>query len=66
VPDLDRIDAMPVRALPARQQVIDRGRVRALALVSAIAECFAEMSALGMRLQPQQADDIGGAQRSLV
>ena len=29
VPDLDGIDAMPVRALAARQQEIDRGRTRA-------------------------------------
>jgi hypothetical protein len=66
VPNLGRIDAMPVRALAARQQIIDRCRVRAPAFASAIAECFAEMSAFGMRLQPQETDDIGGAQRSLM
>ena len=31
VPNFDRIDAMPVRALAARQQKVDRGRCRAVA-----------------------------------
>ena len=35
VPDLDGIDAMPVRALAARQQEIDRGRSRTAAGVHA-------------------------------
>jgi hypothetical protein len=50
MPDLDRVDAMPVRALAARQQEIDRGRNRASVLIKArVAKGLAKMSAFGMR-----------------
>jgi len=51
MPGLDRIDPVPVRALAARKQEVDRGRRRAPALHRAgVAERLAKMSALGMRL----------------
>src|SRR6202023_898354 len=52
VPDLDRIDAMPVRTLTPRQQEIDRGGDGSFVRVKAgIAKRLAKMSALGMRLE---------------
>ena len=46
VQDLDGIDPMPLRTIPARQQKIDRRRCRALAVDRAgIAEGLAEMPA---------------------
>ena len=61
MPGLDRIDPVPVRALAARKQEVDRGRCRAPALHRAgVAERLAKMSALGMRLEIEQANHIGG------
>ena len=55
MPDLDRIDAMPMRSLAARQQEIDRGRGRAsLGVHIGIAERLAIMPAFRMRLQVEQ------------
>src|SRR5712691_225401 len=55
--DLDRIDAMPVRALAARQQEIDRGRGGARTVDRAwVAEGLAKMAAFGMRLELEQRD----------
>src|SRR5262245_36105082 len=48
VPDLGRVDPMPVRALAARQQEIDRSRSCARAF-GCVAEGLAEMSAFRMR-----------------
>jgi len=61
VPHLGGIDPVPVRALAARQQEIDRGRGRAAAVdAPGVAESLAEMSALGMRLEIEAANYIGG------
>jgi len=59
---LDRIDAVPVRTLAARQQKVDRGRGGAAAIHGArVAEGLAKVPALGMRLELQQADyRVGG------
>jgi len=51
MPDLDGIDAVPVRALLARQQEIDRCRSRAsVGVGTRIVKGFAIMAAFGMRL----------------
>src|SRR5262249_43722287 len=60
VPDLDRIDAVPVRALACREQKVDRRRRGAAADAARITKRLAEMSAFRMRLQVEQADDVGG------
>src|SRR5262249_18391940 len=63
VPDLDRIDLVPMRALAAREQVIGRGRCRARAVHhTRVAERLAKMSALGMGLEIEQAHDFGGGE----
>jgi hypothetical protein len=62
VPDLGRIDAMPVRTLAARQQEVDRGRGGASAC-DRVAECFTEMPAFGMRLEREHADHVGSGKR---
>src|SRR5512147_2143465 len=63
VPDLGGIDAMPVRALAARQQEVDRGRRRAaIAAISRIAKRLAKMATLRMRLEIEPRDDLGGTQ----
>ena len=60
VPDLDGIDLVPMRALAAREQEIDRGRCRsAIVQRSSIPEGLAKMSAFGMRQQFQQTDHFG-------
>src|SRR5262249_27414147 len=60
-PSLDRIDLVPVRALAAREQKIGHGRGRARAIhLTGVAERFAKMSAFGMRLEVEQADQLGG------
>ena len=61
VPDLGRIDAMPVRSLALRQQEIDRGGSGAAVRIGArVAKRLAEMPAFRMRLQIEQADHVGG------
>src|SRR5579864_635392 len=63
VPDLGGIDPMPVRALAARQQKIDRGRCGAGVLdLPHIAKHLAEMAALRMRFQIEQPDDVASGQ----
>ena len=62
MPDLHRVDAMPMRALAAREQEIDRGRGRAAVDHAGIAEGLAEMPAFGMRLEIKEADHVGGRQ----
>jgi hypothetical protein len=63
VPALGRIDLVPMRPLTAREQEIDRSRCRARAMHRAgVAEGLAIMSALGMRLEIEQADYFGGGQ----
>jgi hypothetical protein len=59
VPDLDGIDPMPVRALAAREQEIDRGRKRASVDRAGMAEGFAKMAALRMRLEIEQTNYVG-------
>jgi hypothetical protein len=46
VPDLDGVDAVPVRALAARQQEQDRGRDGAAVDLARIAEGLAVVTAL--------------------
>src|SRR5262245_14344844 len=58
VPDLGRVDPMPVRTLAARQQKIDRGRGGAGAC-DCVAEGFAEMPPFRVRLEREQADHVG-------
>ncbi len=62
--NLRRIDTVPVRAFPAREQIVDRRRSGppARAIVS---KRLAIVPALGMRLQFKQADDVGGGQHCL-
>ena len=61
MPGLDRIDPVPVRALAACEQEIDRGGCRACAVhYSGVAKRLAKMPALGVRLEVEEADDIGG------
>src|SRR5207248_2771930 len=63
VPDLDRVEAMPMRALAAREQEMDRGRRRASALDAArVAKRLAEVPAFRMRLEIEQPDDVGGGE----
>jgi len=63
VPDFGGVDPVPMRALTARQQEIDRGRCSAAAGVSpAVAKRFAIVSALRMRLQVEARDDLGGGE----
>src|SRR5262245_14621708 len=62
MPGLDRVDAMPMRALAAPEQKIDCGRSGTAFDHSRIAERFAEMSAFRMRLEIEQADDVLGSQ----
>src|ERR1043166_1099543 len=59
VPDLDRINPMPVRALAAREQEIDRGRGGAAVDRQRIAKGLAKMAPLRMRLEIEERDDIG-------
>ncbi len=63
MPDFGGINAMPVRALAARQQKIDRGRSGAAVDLPRIAERLAEMTAFRMRLELEQPDDVAGAER---
>src|SRR3546814_5757590 len=67
VPDLDRIDAVPVRALARLQQEIDRRRARPAGGVGLrITEGLGEIPTFGMRLQAERGDDLvcGHAYRS--
>lgn len=64
MPDLDRVDAMPVRAFAAREQEIDRGRNGASIRIEArVAKSFAKMPAFGMRLEVKPRHDVGGGRR---
>src|SRR5208283_1939441 len=60
MPDLDGIDAMPVRAFAARQQEIDRGGGGAAVDHARVAERLAVVAALGVRRERERTDDIGG------
>ena len=63
MPDFDRIDAVPVRTLAARQQKIDRSGCRTVTIdLPDIAKRFAEMPAFRMRFQIEQPDDVGRGQ----
>src|SRR5262249_58706141 len=59
MPDRGGSEPMPVRALAAGQQKIDRRRsCAAIAGLLFIAKGLAKMSALGMRFQRQHPDDV--------
>ena len=60
VPDLDRVDAVPVRALAARQQELDRGGGGAAVDVARVAKGLAIVPAFGVRLEIELGDDVGG------
>src|SRR5262249_38766695 len=63
MPDLDGIDLVPMGALAMREQEIDRGRSRTRAAHrSRVAEGLAIVSALGMRLELEQSNHLGGGQ----
>src|SRR3569832_2106821 len=59
VPGLGGVDPVPVRALAAPQQVVDRGRGRA-ALSGRVPEGLGIGAAFGVRLQAQQRRDPVG------
>src|SRR6266851_676565 len=64
MPGLDRIDTVPVRAFPARQQEIDRGGDRASVGIDArIAKGLAIMPTLRVRLQLKPRNDVSGGRR---
>jgi hypothetical protein len=60
MPALCGIDGMPVRLLAGFQQELDGRRSRTSACLDIVAECLAEMTALGMRRQFQKRDDVVG------
>jgi hypothetical protein len=60
MPRLNRINPMPVRALAARQQKINRRRSSATVNGAAIAKRLAEMPPFRMRFQIKQPDDFAG------
>ncbi len=62
VPHLDRVDAVPMRALAARQQEIDRGRTQCARRrrMRSSRKRLAIMPAFRMRLQVEPRDDLGG------
>src|SRR5947209_7003699 len=62
MPDLHRIDAVPVRDLSRRQEKIDGGGGGAAAIAALIAESLAEVPALRMRHELKQADHVGGGE----
>src|SRR6202008_1197875 len=63
VPDLHRIDAVPVRAVAARQEIVDRGGVRAaIGVDTLVAKRLAVITALRMRAELETRNDVGGRQ----
>ena len=63
VPDFDRIDPVPMRALAARQEKIDRGRDGTSAVHRfAISKSLAVVPAFRMWLEIQKPDDLGGGE----
>src|SRR6185503_8381363 len=60
MPDLDRVDAVPVRAFAAGEQEQDRGRRRSAADQTRVAEGLAIVAALRVRLQRELGDHLGG------
>jgi hypothetical protein len=63
MPAFGRIDLVPMRALAAREQKIDRSRCRARAVHRAgVAEGLAIMSTLRVRFEIEQTDYFGGGQ----
>src|SRR5262249_20800264 len=62
VPDLHRINPVPMRALAAGEQKIDRGRAgAALAIAALIAKHLAIIAAFRVRSQLETRDDVGSA-----
>src|SRR5579871_699431 len=60
VPNLGGIDAMPVRAIAARQEEVDRGGQRStLSIAARVAKRFAIVAAFGMRPELEPSDDVG-------
>src|SRR5580698_11406909 len=62
MPRLNRVDPMPVRALAACQQKINRRRSSAAVNGVTIAKRLAEMPAFRMRFQIKQPDDVTGGE----
>src|SRR5262249_28042248 len=63
VPDFDRVDPVPVRALAARQEKIDCGRDGTGAVHRfAIPKSLPVVPAFRMRLEIQKPDDLGGGE----
>src|SRR4029079_1851105 len=58
VPDLHRVDAMPVRSLAACKQEQDRGRCWPPIQLTRVAKGFAIVSAFRMRLELERADHV--------
>src|SRR5690606_12450869 len=59
VPDLDRIDPVPVGALAGGQQVVDRRHGSTPAGRIAVAVGLAEVAAFWVRLEAELLDDLG-------
>src|SRR5687767_2995300 len=58
MPDFRGIDAVPAGDFAGPQEIIDRRRAGAPAVFFAVAEGLAEVAALGVGLEAEQADDI--------
>jgi hypothetical protein len=58
VPHLDRIDAVPARTLACGQKEVDGGGAGATIRAGCVAKRLAKMSALGMRREIKQADNV--------
>src|SRR5262249_3341110 len=63
VPDFDRVDPVPVRALAARQQKENRGGSRAAFNLPRVAKGFAIVPALRVRLESERAYYFGSSGR---
>src|SRR3546814_5624902 len=62
VPDLDRVDTVPVRRIPGLEQVVDRRRTRPAAGLFAILERARIPAPFGMRTHPQGKDHVLGGE----
>ena len=58
MPDLHCVDAVPVRSFARLQQKVDGGRAGTAVGAGLIAKRFAKVSALRMRREPEQVDDV--------
>lgn len=57
VPDLGRVDSMPMRTVTGLEKIIDRGACASSAAVF-VTPCFTVIAALGVRHEPKLVDDL--------